>query len=178
MYPAVPTAELYKKGSQKINPSGGRVPAGPVIAVIGGRKVTKSLLVQAEEVGRFIALKGAILICGGLSGVMEAASRGAHEAGGVTVGILPQDDRRQANRFISVPVVTGFGMGRNVIIARSADALIAVGGAYGTLSEIAFGLQLGKPVIGLGTWQIKGVIEADDAQDAVDKAFRALGLER
>jgi uncharacterized protein (TIGR00725 family) len=153
------------------------VPAGPLIAVIGGRKVTRSLLVQAEEVGRLIALKGAILICGGLSGVMEAASRGAQGAGGVTVGILPQDDRRQANRFISVPVVTGLGMGRNVIIARSADALIAVGGAYGTLSEIAFGLQLGKPVIGLGTWPIEGVIEAEDARDAVDKAFGALGIQ-
>ena len=140
-----------------------------IIGVIGGRDVTDDLLAAAEDVGRFIAQKGYSLICGGLTGVMEAASKGAKEAGGLTIGILPQDDKNSANPYIDVPVATGMGIGRNVIIARTADALIAVGGEYGTLSEIAFALQLGKPVVGIETWDIKGVIEATDAEDAVGR---------
>ena len=138
-----------------------------MIAVIGGRRVGDELLSEAEEVGRLIAESGAVLICGGLQGVMEAAARGAKTAGGVTVGILPQDHARDANRYIDIPIATGFGMGRNVIIARTADALIAVGGQYGTLSEIAFGLQLGKPVVGVRSWDIEGVITAGSAKEAV-----------
>ena len=146
----------------------------PVIAVIGGRKTGKLLLNEAEKAGRLLAERGAILVSGGLNGVMEAASKGAKAAGGLTVGILPQDHTKEANKYIDVPVATGLGIGRNIIIARTADALIAVGGEYGTLSEIAFALQLGKPVIGIRSWDIRGVIPAYDAEDAVAKAFEAL----
>ncbi len=144
------------------------------IAVIGGRKVEKSLLKEAEEVGRLLAGRNAVLISGGLGGVMEAVSRGMKSEGGLTVGLLPQDHKRDANDFVDVAIATGLGIGRNVIIARTADAVIAVGGEYGTLSEIAFSLQLGKPVVGIRTWDIKGVITAVDAADAVGKVFAAL----
>ena len=147
------------------------------IAVIGGRKVEKSLLKEAEAVGRLLAGRNAVLVSGGLGGVMEAASRGMKSEGGLTVGLLPQDHKRDANDFIDVAIATGLGIGRNVIIARTADAVIAVGGEYGTLSEIAFALQLGKPVVGIRTWDIKGVITAVDAGDAVGKVFAALESE-
>jgi uncharacterized protein (TIGR00725 family) len=146
----------------------------PIIAVIGGRRTEKFLLRQAEEVGRLIAQRGATLVCGGLSGVMEAASKGAKAEGGLTVGILPQNDSKEANQYIDIPIPTGLGIGRNVIIARAADALIAVGGEYGTLSEIAFALQMGKPVIGIKTWDIQGVITAENALDAVNRVFELL----
>lgn len=142
-----------------------------IIGVIGGRRVKKQLLTVAETVGRMIAERGLLLVCGGLSGVMEAVSKGAKEAGGTTIGILPQDTKDEANPYIDIPIVTGFGVGRNVIIARTSDVIIAIGGGYGTLSEIAFALQLGKPVIGVDTWDIKGVIEAIDATDAINKAL-------
>jgi uncharacterized protein (TIGR00725 family) len=145
-----------------------------MIAVIGGRKTEKSLLKEAEEAGRLIARRGATLVCGGLGGVMEAASRGARSEGGQTVGILPHDHAKEANQFIDIPIATGLGIGRNVIIARSADALIAIGGEYGTLSEIAFALQMGKPVAGIRTWNIKGIINAENAADAVNKVFELL----
>ena len=146
----------------------------PVIAVIGGRKAARVLRKEAEDAGRLIAEGGAILVSGGLHGVMESASKGARSAGGLTVGILPQDDSLGANRYIDVAVATGLGIGRNVIIARTADALIAIGGGYGTLSEIAFALQLGKPVVGIRSWDITGVVPATDAADAVAKAFAAI----
>jgi len=145
-----------------------------IVGVIGGRRTEKSLLKEAEEVGKLIARNGATLVCGGLGGVMEAASRGAKAEGGLTVGILPQNDAREANQFIDIPIVTGLGIGRNVIIARTADALIAVGGEYGTLSEIAFALQMAKPVAGIQTWDIKGVIPAENAADAIRKIFEAM----
>lgn len=145
-----------------------------IIGVIGGRRVKKELLAVAEAVGRMIAEKGLVLICGGLTGVMEAVSKGAKEAGGITIGILPQDTKDEANPYIDIPIATGFGIGRNVIIARTADVIIAIGGEYGTLSEIAFALQLGKPVIGIDTWDIKGLIKAIDADDALEKAIRLL----
>ncbi len=144
------------------------------IAVIGGRKVEKSLLKEAEEVGRLLALRETVLVCGGLGGVMEAASRGMKSKGGLTVGILPQDHKRDANDFIDIAIATGLGIGRNVIIARTADAVIAIGGEYGTLSEIAFALQMGKPVVGIRTWNIKGVVAAVGAGDAVNKLFAAI----
>jgi uncharacterized protein (TIGR00725 family) len=145
-----------------------------IVAVIGGRRTEKSLLREAEEAGRLIAQKGAILVCGGLGGVMEAASKGAKSWGGITVGILPQNDSKDANPYIDIPVSTGLGIGRNVIIARTADALIAIGGEYGTLSEIAFALQMGKPVMGIKTWDIKGIVSAENAVDAVNKIFETL----
>ncbi|MEW5744874.1 MAG: TIGR00725 family protein [Nitrospirota bacterium] len=145
-----------------------------MIAVVGAGNADDAMLTIAEEVGRLIARRGATLVCGGLSGVMQAAAKGAKEAGGITVGILPWLDKADANPYIDVPVATGFGEGRNVLIVRSADAVIAVGGEYGTLSEIAFGLKTGKPVVGLGTWEIEGVLKAKDPGDAVDKAFTAM----
>jgi len=145
-----------------------------LIAVIGGRKADKTLIKEAETVGRRIAEKGGILVCGGMHGIMEAASKGAKQAGGLTVGILPQDHKRDANPYIDIPIATGMGIGRNVVIARTADAMIAIGGEYGTLSEIAFGLQLGKPVVGIRSWDIKGVIPAKDAEDAVLTVFEMI----
>ncbi|MBI5676343.1 MAG: TIGR00725 family protein [Nitrospirae bacterium] len=145
-----------------------------IIGVIGGRRASKSLLADAEKVGRLIAENGLILLCGGLGGVMEAAAKGAKEAGGLTVGILPHDTKERANPYIDLPIATGLGIGRNIIIARTADALIAVSGEYGTLSEIAFALQLGKPVVGINTWDIKGVIQAGNAEDAVCTAIKLL----
>jgi uncharacterized protein (TIGR00725 family) len=140
---------------------------GFLIAVIGGRKADKALKKEAEAVGRLIAEKGGILVCGGMHGIMEAASKGAKQAGGLTIGILPQEHKRDANPYIDIPIATGLGIGRNVVIARTADAMIAIGGEYGTLSEIAFGLQMGKPVVGIRSWGIKGVIPTKDAEEAV-----------
>jgi uncharacterized protein (TIGR00725 family) len=148
-----------------------------IIAVIGGRQAPRKMLQEAEEVGRLIALSGAVLLCGGLGGIMRAAARGAKGAGGLTAGVLPHDSTKSANEFIDVPIATGMGMGRNVIIARTADAVIAVSGEYGTLSEIAFSLQLKKPVVGIGTWDVEGVVDAEDARDAVLKALGLIGHE-
>ena len=106
----------------------GKAEKRKIIAVIGGRQAPRNLIKEAEKVGRLIALSGAVLLCGGLSGIMRAASRGAKKAGGLTVGILPHDNTSRANEYIDVPVATGMGIGRNVIIARTADALIAVSG--------------------------------------------------
>lgn len=145
------------------------------IGVIGGRRVSKALLKEAEEAGRLVAQRGAVLVTGGLGGVMEAASKGAREAGGITVGILPQESKREANGYVDIAIATGMGIGRNVVIARTSDALIAVGGGYGTLSEIAFALQMGKPVVGIKTWEVEGVIPAKDAGEAVGKAFEMIG---
>jgi uncharacterized protein (TIGR00725 family) len=115
-----------------------------------------------------------VLVCGGLGGAMEAACRGAKQAGGTTVGILPGSDRSAANEFVDVAVPTGLGEARNALVVRTADALIAVGGGYGTLSEIALALRGGKPVIGLDTWQIEGVVSVDGPEAAVAAAFDAL----
>jgi uncharacterized protein (TIGR00725 family) len=125
----------------------------------------------AEEVGRLLARRGAVVVCGGLGGVMEAACRGAREEGGTAVGILPGSDRGAANRYVSVAIATGLGEARNALVVRAADALIAIGGAYGTLSEIALALKGGKRVIGLGTWEIEGVEPADGAEAAVEVAL-------
>lgn len=145
-----------------------------IIGVIGGRRASKRLLADAEKVGKLIAENGLIMLCGGLGGVMEAAAKGAKEAGGLTVGILPHDTKEHVNPYIDLPIATGLGIGRNIIIARTADALIAVSGEYGTLSEIAFALQLGKPVVGINTWDIKGVIQAENAEDAVQTVINLL----
>ncbi|MCX7794101.1 MAG: TIGR00725 family protein [Thermodesulfovibrionales bacterium] len=147
----------------------------PFIAIIGAGRADDNIRKIAEECGFLIAKKGAILICGGLGGVMEAAAKGAKSAGGITVGILPADSKEGANPYIDIPVATGFGEGRNIIIVRSADGLIAIGGEYGTLSEIAFALKAGKPVIGIRTWDIKGVIKAETPEEAVEKMFNILG---
>jgi uncharacterized protein (TIGR00725 family) len=151
----------------------------PIIAVIGGGSCTRGEARLAEEVGRHLARQGAILICGGLGGVMEAACKGASEEGGTTIGVLPGDDWHSANPHVQIPLVTGIGYARNITVVKSARAVIAVGGSYGTLSEISHALQSGVPVIGLNTWAIsrngkedKTIVRAKDAAEAVDKALK------
>jgi uncharacterized protein (TIGR00725 family) len=138
-------------------------------------------MARAYEVGAELARAGAIVVNGGLGGVMEASSRGAAEAGGMTVAILPDTDRRHANRHSQIVVPTGMGEARNVLIVRTADALIAVGGEFGTLSEIAFALKIGKPVVSLGSWDLEKAgaapgtpIVATSPKDAVRRALEAL----
>ncbi|MFC1962000.1 TIGR00725 family protein, partial [Chloroflexota bacterium] len=137
---------------------------------------------QAEEVGREIARKGAALICGGLGGVMEAACRGARTEGGMTIGILPGDNRYAANPYIQIPIATGMGYARNVAVVRSAQVVIAIDGSYGTLSEIGHALQAGIPVIGINTWSFSRAGKPDGAIHAVNsptaavqKAFDLIG---
>jgi uncharacterized protein (TIGR00725 family) len=138
------------------------------VAVIGpGDEPT----VAAAEVGRLLAERGATLVCGGRGGAMEAACRGAKEADGLTVGILPGADRSEANPFVDVVVPTGLGEARNALVVGAADAVIAIGGGYGTLSEIALALKAGKRVIGLGTWEIEGVVVAEGPEAAVAAAL-------
>src|SRR3954449_74793 len=139
----------------------------PYVAVVGGGEAGTDALVAAEEVGRHLARRGAVVVCGGLGGVMEAACRGAKQEGGTTVGILPGGDREAANEFVDIALPTGLGEARNALVVRAADVLIAVGGAYGTLSEIALALKGGKRVIGLGTWEIDGVEAVSAPEDAV-----------
>jgi len=124
------------------------------IGVIGSGVCDARTYALAEEVGRRLAEAGATVVCGGLGGVMEAACRGAKAAGGQTIGILPGPEPDQANPYVDIPIPTGLGEARNAIVARTARALIAVGGEYGTLSEIAFALKFGRPVVGLETWQL------------------------
>ena len=137
------------------------------IGVIGGAKCSRSVRKLAEVVGRGIAKSGAVLVCGGKGGVMTAACCGAKAAGGLTVGILPGRDRRGANKYVDVAIATGINEARNLAIIRTADALVAVGGSYGTLSEIGFALKAGKRVVGLKTWDIKGMVPAATAEEAV-----------
>lgn len=138
------------------------------IAIIGGRSASETELRFAEQTGRLIAEKGYQLICGGLVGVMEAACRGAFETGGETIGVLPGTNREDANRYVSIPIATGIGIARNSIIAHSADAAIAISGRYGTLSEIAYFLQLRKPVVLLGcSWEIEGTTRVSMPEEAI-----------
>ncbi len=155
---------------------------GPLVGVIGGSAPAAEETAAAEAVGRALAKGGAVLVCGGLGGVMEAACRGAKSAGGLTIGILPGADRSEANPYVDIPIVTGIRCARNVIIARTVQALVAVGGSYGTLSEIAFALSFGVPVVGLGTWEMKREGHASAVivyvATSEEAAARALALAR
>ncbi|MDD4923424.1 MAG: TIGR00725 family protein [Dehalococcoidales bacterium] len=146
------------------------------IAVIGNSKASAQEIKLAEEIGREIAKSGSILVCGGLDGVMEAACRGAVSEGGLTVGILPGTDRKDANQYVKIPIVTGIGYARNIIVVKSAQAVIAVGGGYGTLTEIGYALKNGIPVIGLGTWKLSNKEKTDDAIIRVDNAADAVAI--
>jgi uncharacterized protein (TIGR00725 family) len=139
--------------------------------VAGPGDASAQVAAAAEAVGRGLAGRGAVVVCGGLGGAMEAACRGAKAAGGVTVGLLPGGDREAANPFVDVAVATGLGEGRNVLVVRAADVVIAVGGGHGTLSEIALALRAGKRVVGLDTWAIDGVEPAGSAEEAVQAAL-------
>ena len=148
------------------------------VAVIGGGECSKEEAELAEAVGHELAKQGAILVCGGLGGVMEAACKGASAEGGITIGILPGDSRQAANPYVQIPIVTGMGYARNVVVVKSAQAAIAIGGSYGTLSEISHALQSNIPVIGLNTWalskndqQDNSIIPAQNPAEAVDKAL-------
>lgn len=148
------------------------------VGVIGNGACPDEVKKLAAEVGREIARRGGILICGGLGGVMEGAARGAKEKGGLTVGILPGESPFQANSFIDIPIVTGLGYARNIVVVRSSEVLIAVHGQYGTLSEIAFALQLKIPVVGLNTWEVSAeIVPAANPVDAVEKAFSLIKAE-
>jgi uncharacterized protein (TIGR00725 family) len=149
------------------------------IAVVGPGEATPDELLWAEDVGAFLAEAGAGLVCGGLGGVMEAACRGARSRGGLTVGLLPGVDRDAANGWVTVALPTGFGEARNALVVRAADAVVAIGGGWGTLSEIALALKAGVPVVGLATWEpslagapAEGVVAVAEPRAAVDEALR------
>ena len=140
------------------------------VAVVGPGDASPAELESAELIGRGIAQGGDVLVCGGLGGVMAAACRGAVSAGGMTVGILPGSDRSAGNEWLTVAIPTGLGELRNGLVIRAADAVIAVGGAYGTLSEVALALKTGVPVIGLPTWEIEGI----EVVESPERAVRAI----
>lgn len=150
----------------------------PHVAVAGAGACDERLAALAEEVGVRLAERGAVVVCGGLGGVMEAACRGAKRGGGTTIGLLPGSDRCDANPYVDVAIATGLGEARNALIVRTADVLIAVGGEFGTLSEIALALKAGKNVVGLETWQlvkagiaVAGIEPATSAEEAVARAL-------
>lgn len=152
----------------------------PYVAVIGAGEATERQIGDAEEVGRLLAAGGAVLVCGGLGGVMHAAARGCTHAGGSAVGILPGDDRSPGSPHLTMTVATGLGEARNAIVVRAADAVIAIGGEFGTLSEIGLALRMGKTVVGLDTWSLAQkpgdddpLVRADSPADAVREALRA-----
>ena len=156
-----------------------------IISVIGSSNPATSEHVElAEEVGRELARRDIMVVCGGLSGIMEAVCRGAKSEGGTTIGILPGRAAAEANNYVDIPIVTSMGYSRNVIVVHTGQAVIAVGGAFGTLSEIAHALSDGIPVIGLKTWPLTAngdgvditasIIQAESPSDAVDKALAAV----
>ncbi len=151
------------------------------IAVIGASQASPKEISVAEEVGRELAKNEVVLVCGGLGGVMEAACRGASSEGGLTIGILPGENRQEANRYVQIPIVTGIGYARNVAVVKSAQAVIAIGGSYGTLSEIGHALQNSIPVIGLDTWILSknektnnAIIPAQNPAEAGKKALELI----
>lgn len=145
------------------------------IGIIGAGLCDDAIKQKAEQIGRLVAERDALLFCGGLGGVMEAAAKGAFEAGGVTVGVLPGVKASDANQYISIPVVTGMSHARNVILVRSCEGIISIGGSYGTLSEIALALKMWKPVVGLDTWPgLEEIHYVTTPQEAVEKVFELL----
>jgi uncharacterized protein (TIGR00725 family) len=139
----------------------------PYVAVVGPGEASRDELHAAEEIGAGLAAAGAVVVTGGLGGVMEAACRGARSRRGRTVGILPGEDRDAANGWVDVAIATGLGELRNGLVVRAADALVAVGGGHGTLSEVALALKLGRPVVGLGTWEVHGVDHVSTPEEAL-----------
>jgi uncharacterized protein (TIGR00725 family) len=167
--------------------SAGNGPAAPdakrrrrQVSVVGASKGDEELLAKAEAVGRGLAEAGLTLVCGGMSGVMEAASRGATEAGGEAIGIIPWDDPERANPHVTHVIATGVGFARNLAVVASGDAVVAVGGAWGTLSEIAFARNLDRPVVALDSWELVregqelGIVAVSSAEQAVAAVLDAL----
>ncbi len=152
------------------------------VAVCGPAVANEQEVAWAEEVGRLIARAEATLVCGGLGGVMDAAARGCEAERGTSVGIVPGDDRAMASPHLTAVVATGMGEARNALVVKTADVVIAISGEFGTLSEIALALKTGKPVVGLGTWELSkhgepvdAIVRATDPPDAVAKAIAAVG---
>ena len=146
------------------------------VAVIGGSTCSKKIYTQAKALGSLIAKEGWTLVCGGLSGVMEAACKGAKAEGGLTIGILPGNNSRGANKYVDVKIPTGLGYARNILVVRAADVVIAIDGKYGTLSEISFALNEEKKVYGIDTWDIKGIIKIKSAKEAIAKIKKEVPL--
>ena len=147
------------------------------MSVVGSGTAARELYEKAREVGRLVAQRGGTVVCGGLSGVMEATARGAAEAGGTAIGILPDEDRRRANEHLSYSIATGMGHARNLAVVCSGDVVVAVGGEYGTLSEIGLARKVGRPVVALESWNLgEHVTVASSPQEAVEAAFGLLGM--
>ena len=145
------------------------------MSVVGSGEASGELYEKAREVGRLVAGRGGTVVCGGRSGVMEAAARGAAEAGGVAIGILPDVDRKEANEYLSYSVATGTGHARNLAVVCSGDVVVAVGGEYGTLSEMGLALKVGRPVVALMSWDLgEHVAVASSPEEAVEAAFASL----
>jgi len=142
-----------------------------IIAVIGGRDCGEEIYNQAEDVGRLIARRNGILICGGRTGVMEAACKGAYKTGGMTIGILPGSSKQKANQWVKLALPTGLGPARNSVIINSCDSAIAIDGNYGTLSEIAYCFQFNKSVCVLNSWEIEGTTPVASPKEAIEFAF-------
>ncbi|MDP8299692.1 MAG: TIGR00725 family protein [Candidatus Tantalella remota] len=140
-----------------------------LVSVIGGHKCDAEASELAAKIGEIVAEQDAVLVCGGLGGIMKAACRGAKQKGGLTVGIIPGEDKSDANEFVDVVIPTGMGYTRNTLVAGAADMIVALSGEYGTLSEIAFALNAGKPVYGLGAWDIAGVNALEGPEQIADK---------
>jgi len=138
------------------------------VSVVGGGRVDESEYEQARDVGRLLAERGHTVVCGGRTGVMEAACRGARENSGETIGILPGENRRAANEYVTTPIATGLGNARNVLVVLNGDAAIAIDGSTGTLSEIAHALDIGRPVAGLGTHEVAGVEAVETPERAIE----------
>ncbi len=176
-----PGDDPFRPLAAGVKHGGDRAKKQVYIAVVGGSRCTEKEAGLAREAGREIARRKGILVCGGGGGVMEASSAGASSEGGVVIGILPGNEHSDGNRHLSFAVATGLGEARNAVITRTADAVIAVGGEYGTLSEIALALKMGKPVVGLDSWLLdaphpagQGMIRAGSAREAVDIAYREI----
>ena len=138
------------------------------IGVIGAGECSPEIYHQANELGHLIGKNDWVLFCGGLGGVMEGAAKGCYQSGGITVGILPGKEKDSANPFITLPIATGLGEGRNLLVVRASDVVVAIGGGYGTLSEIGLALKIGKPVIGLKTWPgIDGIDYVETPEQAI-----------
>lgn len=147
------------------------------VSVVGAGDATGEPYEQARQVGRLVAERGGTVVCGGLGGVMEATARGATEAGGVAIGILPDENRGRANKYLTYSVATGAGQARNLAVVCSGSVVIAVGGEYGTLSEIGLALKVGRPVVALHSWDLgEHVTGASSPEEAVAAAFGALGM--
>jgi uncharacterized protein (TIGR00725 family) len=153
------------------------VSSGPYVSVVGSDTASGEFYEKAREVGRLVAERGGTVVCGGRSGVMEAAARGATEAGGTAIGILPDENRTRANMYLSYSITTGMGHARNLAVVCSGNVVVAVGGKYGTLSEIGLARKMGRPVVALESWDLgEHVTVASSPREAVEAAFSLFGM--